>query len=161
VNPANPPQYYSAQEFLYEKNFVKLAPYASLCWGIFAEAQTPTTERVLYEHSMLRLQRNLFSNVDPSHNHIYDLLITKGLESLTTFKEALLDITKKQGPSSENNLPPFLQSVMYYTSWGRESQELKAVAYLTKLANTEGIDPVIKSIAKSTLQTNVTGSLYS
>eukprot|EP01114_Cavostelium_apophysatum_P006786 TRINITY_DN1825_c0_g1_i1.p1 TRINITY_DN1825_c0_g1~~TRINITY_DN1825_c0_g1_i1.p1 ORF type:complete len:1954 (+),score=547.30 TRINITY_DN1825_c0_g1_i1:198-6059(+) len=159
VNPSNPPQYYSTNEFLYERNFVRLPAYASLCWGVFAEAQTPTAERVLFEHSMLRLQRNLFSNVDPSNNLVYDMLISKGLENMDDFSTAILDISRKQGPQAESGLPPFLQSVIYYTTWGKETLETKALAYLEYLAKNEQADPMVRNICKTALQYNLMGPI--
>ena len=44
INPTNPPQYYSADEFLSEKKYIRLGPFASMCWGVYVQAESPTAQ---------------------------------------------------------------------------------------------------------------------
>ncbi len=139
INSSNPPQYFTPSEFLFEKTFIRLAPYSTLCWGVYVQARSPGTDRVLYEHSISRLQRNLFSSVDPSNNMIYAKLLDGLNESLEKFSAAVLDISSHQPPSNvETNLAPFLQQVLYYISTVGGDQQVYwvfSIFYYLRISN--------------------------
>ena len=69
-------QYYSPEEFFQSKAFVQLPAYGSFCWGVFVQEHSLEAERLLFEQSMERLERNLHNNVDPSHTLIYSMIHT-------------------------------------------------------------------------------------
>lgn len=56
INPYSTPVYFSLMELLNERQSVTLAPHASLCWSISKITSSPGVERVLFEHSLNRLQ---------------------------------------------------------------------------------------------------------
>lgn len=83
----------------------------------------------------LRLQRNILSNVDPSNNMIYEMLMT-GLaddDSVDPFADEMKKICdKQQQPSAEINLPPFFQSTFYYMT----SSMCYVLLYISLLSST-------------------------
>eukprot|EP01096_Ripella_sp_DP13-Kostka_P018167 TRINITY_DN9738_c1_g1_i1.p1 TRINITY_DN9738_c1_g1~~TRINITY_DN9738_c1_g1_i1.p1 ORF type:complete len:1214 (+),score=495.01 TRINITY_DN9738_c1_g1_i1:23-3643(+) len=86
INPTAEKIFFSEAELLNEKQYVRLNPYESFCWKITPEPPSSTSNRVLFEHSLKRLHKNLEAGVDPNHNLIYTLLI----ESLERSPSSLL-----------------------------------------------------------------------
>jgi hypothetical protein len=151
INMHAAPQYYSSDEFLNEKNFIQLYPYHSLCWGVKVIANSPSTERLLFEHSMQRLKDHMQHHSEPEFNMIFSML-TKGLASRSLLDNALNKIAVMQPPTQEENLPPLLQSVLYYIS-RKDNSDAKILALLQQLGAGSS-SPLVKKLVNKTLERN-------
>ena len=156
INPTSPPQYYSSKEFFAEKKYVRLGPYESLSWGVYVQAESPTVQRVLYEHSLTRLHRLLSNNLDPSNNMIYTML-SDGSNKLSTFADAIKKISDQSGPGSDNMIPSMLQFILYNVAKNKPEINTKALGYLNHLS-TKG-DKFLQNICQQILQYNVVGPI--
>jgi len=157
INPTNPPQYYSSQEFLYEKKYIRLTPFTSICWGVYVQTDSPSIQRVLYEHSLNRLHRLLSLNLDPTNNMIYSM-ITEGINNLNSFSDTMKKILTQSGPGAENTLPPVLQFILYHVTKIKLDFNTRALGYLTYLSN-NGTDKIFQSLCQNILQNNVMGPI--
>lgn len=146
INPVNKPQYYAPEEFFQSKGFVQLPPYASLCWGIHLQEPSAEAEKLLFEQSMERLERNLHNNVDPSNTLIYSI-IQDGLSSPESFVKAVKTITDKNLPNTEENLPRLLQQIFYFESNREGNNPSQFLAFLDILNKSEsGIKNIVSKI---------------
>lgn len=136
INPANNPQYYAPEEFFQSKGFVQLPAYTTLCWGIHLQDPNPEAEKILFEQSMERLERNLHNNVDPSNTLIYSI-ISNGLSSPDAFVKAIKTITDKNLPNTENNLPRLLQQIFYFESNREGNSPAHFLSFLEILQKSE------------------------
>jgi len=159
INPTNPPIYYTPDEFLFENDYSRLAPYASLCKGVFIQAASPTSQRVLFEHSMARLKAKIKYDVAPTKNMIYDLLFN-GFSSFPAFEKATMSLLHQGGPLADTSLPEDLQKVLYFMSTlGDEGvAPAKIVSYLKYLTK-KNTDPMLNKLLTKTLEWNTLGPL--
>ncbi|GAM27650.1 hypothetical protein SAMD00019534_108260 [Acytostelium subglobosum LB1] len=159
INPSNPPQYLSLQELLYEKHFVSVPGFSSICWGVFHQVNSPAAVRVLYEHSMIRLKQLLADDVDPSHNLIYSIL-KKGLQAgVTQFATALEEILSNLSGHSERTFASFIQGVLYNMTKQAQFEGYKILSYLEAIAKKGLINSRIPKICKEVLQSNILGPI--
>jgi len=156
INPNNPPQYLSLNEFLYEKHFVVVPGFSSICWGIYHQVSSPAAMRVLYEHSMTRLKQLLADDVDPSNNLIYSL-IKNSIGNVNDFGKALTDILSNLSGHTEKTFSSFIQNVLYHLT-RTHMEGYKILSYLDVLSKRTNI-PRIPSICKETLQHNILGPI--
>ncbi|EFA80962.1 alpha amylase domain-containing protein [Heterostelium album PN500] len=158
INPSNPPQYLSLQELLYEKHFVVVPGYSSICWGVYHQVNSPAAVRVLYEHSMIRLKQLLADDVDPSHNLIYSIL-KKGLMSgVDAFASALEDILSNLSGNSEKTFASFIQGVLYHMTKS-QFEGYQIISYLEAIAQRGLIQNRIPKICREVLQHNILGPI--
>ncbi|KAF2075592.1 hypothetical protein CYY_003097 [Polysphondylium violaceum] len=156
INPNNPPQYLSLNEFLYEKHFVLVPGYSSICWGVYHQVSSPAAMRVLYEHSMTRLKQLLADDVDPSNNLIYSL-IKNSIGNVNDFGKALTDILSNLSGHTEKTFSSFIQNVLYHLT-RTHMEGYKILSYLEVLSKRTNIQR-IPSICKETLQHNILGPI--
>eukprot|EP01133_Synstelium_polycarpum_P007805 gene7805-9157_t len=155
INPSNPPQYLSLNELLYEKHFVVVPGFSSICWGVFHQVSSPAAVRVLYEHSMIRLKQLLADDVDPQHNLIYSML-KRGLASVEQFSKALEDILSNLSGNAERTFSSFIQGVLYHLT--RHCDGHKIISYLEVIASRLSV-PRIPKICREVLQHNILGPI--
>eukprot|EP01117_Protostelium_nocturnum_P000558 TRINITY_DN1062_c0_g1_i1.p1 TRINITY_DN1062_c0_g1~~TRINITY_DN1062_c0_g1_i1.p1 ORF type:complete len:1929 (+),score=827.64 TRINITY_DN1062_c0_g1_i1:180-5966(+) len=158
INPTSPPKYYTPAEFLYENDYSILPPFGSLCFGVYIQAASPTTERVLFEHSMARLNKKINLNLAPTNNMIYDLLM-EGFRNVGSFEKSVKKMIQQSGPLAETLLPPFLQNILYFMSSLGEVEPKKILAYLKELNAKADADPTFGKILKQTLESNSIGPI--
>jgi len=159
INPTNPPIYYTPDEFLYENDYSRLLPYSSLCKGVFIQAASPTSQRVLFEHSMARLKEKIRYEVAPSKNMIYDLLYN-GFGCFDKFEAAMLSLIRQSGSLAETSLPEDLQKVFNFMSTLGEDgvPSGKILAYLAEVV-AKNKDPHLTKLISKTLEWNTLGPL--
>lgn len=112
INPSFAPMYFSLDELLNEKQQVTLQPYKSMCWGIFAEIDSPAARRVLFEHSFNRLSYNLDQGIDPSHNLVYSDFCKAFNDSIEKFEEFVETFTQQLPLSSLERFPTLIRNAL-------------------------------------------------
>eukprot|EP01119_Soliformovum_irregulare_P020831 TRINITY_DN6809_c0_g1_i1.p1 TRINITY_DN6809_c0_g1~~TRINITY_DN6809_c0_g1_i1.p1 ORF type:complete len:2064 (+),score=697.75 TRINITY_DN6809_c0_g1_i1:71-6262(+) len=157
INPGAPPQYFTPKEFLGEKNFVVLPPFGSICWGVFVMTNTPGSERVLFEHSMKRLQHNLAHNLDPANNMMYTLLM-KGFTTISEFELMVQALLKRNAGADPHKIPKLLQHVFTLLTQRGDVSDTRVLAFLQEVAE-NGKTETVKNVCRLTLEKNRLGSI--
>ena len=164
INPFTTPVYFSLKELLNERQSVQLAPYASLCWSISKVTTSPGVERVLFEHSLNRLQRNLAAGMDPNSNLVYSLL-QGALEDespncLQKLDEEIKLLLGKLPHSAVSDFPKLLQRALRWFGVSKK-KESRILAILEVLKDTKGPSRQLsnRNIYELILEKNILGPI--
>jgi starch synthase len=122
IDPTKPPVYFSLHELLAEKQFVELKPFQALCWGISREVDSPSTRRVLFEHSIRRLHSILEHAKDPTHNLVYSKLTAalhappslSSPNATSQLDQVIQEIQQHLTPSLHDLFPQLLQRTLHH-----------------------------------------------
>lgn len=131
--PGTPRQHYTAYELIHEPHYVKLPSFGSMMWKGHRLQASDATDRVVFNHSLSRLQMTFKANGDPVHNHVYRC-ITNSLQSLEDFETCLkylIDTIVSENAAIV--LTKLVQETLYHASRNKQPDDAHSEARIYHL----------------------------